>query len=148
MARKPGDTLADQEQARRERRKDGRALIEQKGRERGGMYLLGYAIECALKCYVMRKLRVTTLGDAERLLEGEHGENCLTRDHSLERLHRVAQSLGLVMSAPGGVFLASREVFKWSVDWRYKYRKVTPRDGAYFRDSVETLYRWIEREMR
>lgn len=144
MAGKPGRTLADQEHARRERRKDGRVLIERRGRERGGMYLLGYAIECALKCYVMRKLGVTTLEGAEAQLAPLHGQKCLTRDHALDRLYRIAESLGLRMTLQSGEYVASREAFKWSVDWRYKHQKATPGDGRYFQESVETFYRWIE----
>jgi len=149
MARKPGDALLDQEHAMSERRDDGKLLMTRVKRQPGAMYLLGYAIECALKRYIMRRLGVANLEAARNALAESHSLKVnLSSDHNLERLFALAEAVGLKRGDDVALQEARSIVFRWTVDWRYMRRSVSPADAHYFGRQVDVLYQWVNAQLR
>ena len=149
MARKPGDTLLDQEHAMGERRDDAKLLMSQEKRHPGAMYLLGYAVECALKRYIMRSLGVANLEAAKEALGKSHSlKVSLSSDHNLERLFAIAQAVGLDVQEDADLQEARSVVFHWTVDWRYMRRSIPPEYARYFEQQVDVLYHWINARLR
>lgn len=138
MARKPHDTLADQQKAARLRREDGRRLLAAEKRHwRGGMYLLGYAIECRLKSYIMVALGVDTLVAAEQALRDQNGVSVsLTSHHDLDLYCTWADILGLDTGSDPAVFSARQKVVRWRYYWRYDPAAPKMEEAEAFKDAA------------
>lgn len=147
MSRKPHDTYTEQVKAAGKRRRDGCKLIDE-GHLRGGMYLLGYAVECRLKAYVMRQLGADILRDAEEAYEKQFREPIsLTSGHDLTYLCEVADSLDLGTTKDGSIFGTRQEVCRWRHHWRYEWRDPRSDDARRFRDSVLAFDKWVTKRL-
>ncbi|MBL7224146.1 MAG: hypothetical protein ISS72_09855 [Candidatus Brocadiae bacterium] len=153
MASKAYDTFEDQRKAGRKRLREGAQLIGDppRGKQyRGGMYLLGYAVECALKSVIMGRLGAHTLAEAEGRYAARHKtEISLTRGHDLEALASIAETLGVTVGPDTELLRARSEAFRWKVDWRYMHYE--PRQGEssaiHFRDQVTVYYDWLTSQL-
>ena len=142
MARKPYDTFSDQRKAGGKRRRDGITLMRC-SRLRGGMYLLGYAVECGLKSYIMSRLDAQHLEDAEGALRERFcQEVSLTSGHDLRRLYEVAEDLGLDIGTDGELWKARNQAFRWQPHWRYEHREPRRDDAEHFAQKVSEFYNW------
>ena len=127
------------------RRTDGQRLIEE-GRFRGGMYLLGYAIECALKAYIGRQLGAETLSEADARYRERYGHALrLTsvRGHSLQWLLRAAEQLRLSVGANARVANARNLCLTWDHRWRYDPTPADQGEAHRFLEAVGVFHDWL-----
>jgi hypothetical protein len=160
MAKKQFDSLADYLEAAPKRLADAWELLEQPSRDReapdaghrhlrAAIYLAGYAVECALKAYVISRVRgAQRFDDAiqRRKMAGEAGLDFGgRRAHNLELLQK-ATDLSAAMDAE----LALKKMWahlhkRWSTDLRYTPTHWTDRGAA--RDLVRAatdLHGWVD----
>ena len=149
------ETLSDFQQSARKRLADAYELLEPPSRNRrrrtqhqdAAVYLAGYAVECALKAYLIRQLEARGIS-ARNLVDvaWARGFNRKERQfctHDLKGLCDAADLYARMVLDP-----ELREDFgtclKWSPEWRYKGRRiktgVRPRE---FVDAMARVYRWI-----
>jgi len=127
------------------RRADGEKLIEE-GRFRGGMYILGYAIECALKAYIGRHLGADTLPEAEREYEVRYGQRlrlASVHGHNLRRLLEAAERLKLLIGANVGVTTAKERCLTWDHRWRYDPAPADRVVAHRFLQAVGIFHDWL-----
>jgi len=127
------------------RRVDGETLIGE-GRYRGGMYLLGYAIECALKAYIGRHLGAGTLPEAEKQYQQRYGEKLSLTSvhaHNLKRLFGAAERLKLLIGANAQVTRAKDRCLTWDYRWRYDPTPATENEAREFLAAVGVFHGWL-----
>ena len=129
------------------RRDDGEKLIRQ-GQYRGGMYIMGYAVECALKAYTGRHLGrdVRTLKEAEARYEARYGvrlDLTSVRAHNLRRLFAVAETLKLRIGTDKDLAQAKNRCLAWDYRWRYDPTPATRAEAYAFRDAVAQFHDWL-----
>jgi len=110
----------------------------------GAMYVCGYAVECALKAYLIVQLDMavwdevlTALRDADVNLYGGQG-------HELRKLWDATD---LPASPPEAVLVAWGICNRWDPMWRYDpYRDPTRAEAAEFVEAAHEFWAWVERE--
>jgi len=112
----------------------------------GAAYVAGYAVECALKAYIITKtpnavaLKAAmntrkTRGDRPWDLGGSKGHNL--------QLLLSATDLGAHMDAEQGIKSAFAVCAKWSSDRRYDPRVVAPDTARAFVDAARRVSGWV-----
>ncbi len=110
----------------------------------GAMYLAGYAVECILKAYLIRKLGKTYWDDAVSELH-QQGINVKGgRGHSLQTLLNASE-LHLLM--PPGIAAHYGTCNTWAPDWRYTSLAQAHVVGTQFAQAAERVYAWIEGQL-
>ena len=149
------ETLKDFQQCTRKRLADAYELLEPPSRDQrrirqhqdAAVYLAGYAVECALKAFLIQKAQRHDPG-AQDLQSAAvalgFGPSWL-RTHDLERL-RDAGDLSCAMLLP------ERKDFsiclKWKPEWRYRGERIkTGVEPREFVDAMGRMCRWIERRV-
>lgn len=113
---------------------------------RAAVYLAGYAVECALKEYIIsRTPPAQTLSEALTYMEAK-GMNAEllsgSAGHNLLRLLAVTDLHTYLKSDPS-VKKAWGECLKWRSTWRYNALAPTREYAVSFVESVQIIYRWI-----
>ena len=146
---------SDYEEAGRLHLADARELLEHPTHEafhnqahirhlRGAMHLAGYAVECALKSYLVRKHGKSTFDEVIPVVRSSlnvdlRGANL----HSLRELWRAAGFTGV----PADVASSIGQCAAWRVEWRYDPTVGKARqDARQFVRAAELLWDWIARQ--
>jgi HEPN domain-containing protein len=119
---------------------------------RGAVYLAGYAVECALKAYLIASVPgADTLSVA---VESINSERQTRGEEPLDLSGRRGHDIRALLSATdlAGSVSASRQLrqsfdvcTKWTTDWRYDPRPFTARKAANDRVSdARRVYEWVE----
>jgi hypothetical protein len=112
--------------------------------------LAGYAVECGLKAFLIRRLEARHIS-ARNLLDvawalGFHKDERRFCTHDLEFLRDECGLHALMEGDP-----PAREDFmiclKWKPGWRYRSGRVeTGVEPREFVDAMARVYRWVERQ--
>jgi hypothetical protein len=136
---KPHAGRTDQSKAALQRRTDAERLREAE-RWRGAMYLLGYAVECALKARLMERYGLWNLTELGTLLSARLGKSVDVFRHSLHEL------MDLTAAEPR-MDRETRQrwgvVRKWQVHWRYNPRAGAPDECASFFDAAHVVLEYV-----
>ena len=152
------DTLEDYLNAGRMRLRDAQELLEQPSyypddklaatrHLRGAVYLAGYAVECALKAYIITRAGTETFSEAPQT-NGAAGDDLFRgkRSHNLKLLLDASGlEAGLDLSPSLGKAWAYCR--KWTTDHRYDPKMWTTRIDA--KKSVDAMARfsaWVDEQ--
>jgi HEPN domain-containing protein len=122
---------------------------------RGALYLAGYAVECALKAYIIARdppAKTFSGAMAGRVARGESAlADWRDRTHDLLFLWRATDLEGKLDDAD--VALKTRwgtcRKWNWHPNWRYDPQPFTTRSrAAEVLRAVEAVYRWIDARRR
>jgi HEPN domain-containing protein len=139
--------IIDQKDASKNRREDAVALQAEK-RWRGAMYMMGYAIECALKAKLMELFGERTLSALQQRLRVKRGEPDLDlKTHSIDRLISLlpeAERVRKQLTAPD---MRSHYTLctTWTTDWRYTPDPANRIDCDEFLKAGVRILEFIER---
>src|SRR5258708_3272763 len=135
--------------AARARLDDGFRLLERNEgarviHTRGAMYLGGYALECALKVYIIQSERANTLTEAvDRLRQKERGRQERRRipDLATAAGHRLSLLLALTnlegQIEHGSTLWRQLQLsFQWQSNWRYDPTQPSEEDARTFLTAV------------
>jgi HEPN domain-containing protein len=149
-------TLSDFQQSARKRLADAYELLEPPSRDKrrsrqhqdGAVYLAGYAVECALKAFLIRKAQVSnpsaqSLEEAAVVL-GFAKKRFLV--HLLEQLRDDGDLLARMAWDPE-ITNDFNICLKWKPEWRYRGERVKEVEPREFVDAVGRMYRWVERQV-
>lgn len=122
-----------------EMRRESASLLADHGREFDGVYLLGYAAECALKCLILNR---TPRSQMIPLIEGPLFRGSL--GHSLDALQtHLIRKCG--ENWPQPIRRAIRLINdKWSVDMRYESKRITYVCFVDILNAVDELLEWAD----
>ncbi len=126
-----------------QRAEDARKLREA-NRWRGAMYLLGYAVECALKAKLMERYGYEHLRDLQAHLHKRFRRDIDVFTHSLPLLMTWTEGearISRTLRRPWG------ETRKWQVAWRYDPQAGTEKECGDFFSAAEHVLRFIERSV-
>jgi HEPN domain-containing protein len=113
---------------------------------RGAVYLSGYAVEFALKAYIIsRTPGCQTFAEARKLLNLDLDG---ARSHNLRLLARATDLEGALNNL-SGVSQHWIRCWKWRPDQRYDGTHMTCKsDAKGIVDAAETIWRWVEQQRR
>src|SRR5687768_16647699 len=111
---------------------DAKRLLEYgenagKRHTRGAMYISGYALECALKVYIIQAAGARTLSEAVDTLRSKAVARADAREipdlntsagHRLSLLYGLTDLSGMVKHG-SGLWRRIQSTFRWQSDWRY-----------------------------
>lgn len=107
------------------------------------MYLAGYAVECALKCYLIRGHAVTRFDEVIPLVMHSLGLDLSRSLHSLRQLWRAANFASIPSSVSGDMGICAA----WEVHWRYDPAVGKARqDAREFLRATENVVRWVHQQ--
>ena len=117
---------------------------------RGAMYLAGYAIECAIKAYIITRLKAQTLEEAIRIAPASKRRQMKklnTADgHNLRLLISLTDMESLLA---GNVSLLQQWAIclTWDAGWRYNPRPVRAERAREFVAAAAQIHAWIGRQI-
>jgi HEPN domain-containing protein len=140
------ETLSDFKQSGRKRLADAYELLEPPTRDKrrsrqhndGAVYLAGYALECALKAFLIRKAQQNnpSVGNLLEVAQELHVRLREVRSHKLADL----RDHGALLDRRG---IAERKDFdtclKWDPEWRYQGERI--KTGMAPREFVDAMQR-------
>ena len=121
---------------------DAKTLLDA-GRWHAAYYLVGYAVECALKACVLAHINNTGIIFQDK----KFGEKCFTHDvGALLKLANLEAAFGADMQANPALADNWKTIIEWSVDIRYEQRSETDARELYeaVTDQVNGVLPWIK----
>ncbi len=118
---------------------------------RGAVYLAGYAVECALKAYIISRVPGAS-GFSEALQRRVQGGEVIDlggrRAHNIRLLLRLTDLEG-TLASDDALRRSLGLCMKWRPDWRYDPRPFTSRvDARSLLEASAHLSEWITRQRR
>ena len=109
----------------------------------GAMYLAGYAVECALKAYLLVQYGKGTFSEVQVVVAASGGYLGRAQAHALTSL-QAASDLALA----GPLQAAFSDCAKWTTDWRYAPRVAgyTEVEAMKSIESAQAVYQWVNQE--
>ncbi len=101
----------------------------------GGIYLGGYAVECALKALILAQLPATAESSAMATWRGAVA-------HNLEWLREQYIKAGGAPFPPEVVRTFAKVTATWSVDLRYYPGQISAGDTRLFMEAVQCILLW------
>ena len=138
-----GSGVSDQRKVAIHRQQDAREL-QNSGRWRGAMYLLGYAVECGLKARLMERHGLVNLEELQRYLARRLGRKIDVFTHSLHLLMEwtfAGNRITREQRTSWGI------VRTWRVEWRYDPDAASQQECHSFFEACQTAMRFIQRSL-
>ena len=136
---------SDQAGAAEQRRRDATTLLSGK-RWLGSIYMMGYAIECALKAKLMRIHDELDLTKLQAKLSERRGTAIELQTHSLEYLFNLLEVKDRMSDSREGIAVRNALAYcnsKWSSELRYSRRDGTEDECTDFLENAERLLTFI-----
>ena len=147
-ASEPRDRIKELWRASKQRLEVANFLVAQTTFYHDGMYLAGYAVECALTVLILE--RTPESGRSARFETWmEAGAKAHNYDYLKEELEQASspnrQMGSRPIAMPEEIKDNLRQVREWSSEWQYQVKHKTQRDAQPFLDAVTKLCSWVER---
>jgi hypothetical protein len=146
MARYLYGGRTEQAKAAIRRESDAKVLREEQ-HWRGAMYLLGYVVECKLKCCLMDKYRAFSLEQLERKVAERFGDGIRSIEVKTHKIVALFDLLGkdLLGRMDPETRRAYHRCSRWRTDWRYDPDQGNETECASFFEDAKRFLTFISR---